>query len=140
MQYRLLAVDYGEKRIGLALSDPMRIFAKPLKIIPNSTPEEVVSLLKQVISEQQVGKLIIGIPWSLEGTETAKTTETKEFLTLLSERLDIPIIGWDERFTTDDANDLLKEMGMDWKKARTVIDAMAACLILKRFMERNPDA
>jgi len=140
MQYRLLAVDYGEKRIGLALSDPMRIFAKPLKTIPNNSLEEIVELLKTVISEKQVGKLIVGIPWSLEGTETAKTAETKEFLAQLSDRLDIPVVGWDERYTTDDANELLKEMGMDWKKARSVIDAMAACLILKRFMERNPDA
>jgi putative Holliday junction resolvase len=140
MQYRLLAVDYGEKRIGLALSDPMRIFAKPLQTIPNTSLNEIISKLKQIISEKQVGKLIVGIPWSLDGTETAKTSETREFLSQLSAGLDIPVIGWDERYTTDDANELLKQMGLDWKKARTVIDAMAACLILKRFMERNPDA
>ncbi len=137
MESRILAVDYGEKRIGLALSDPMRIFAKPYETIPNSGIEQLILKLNEIIREKQVGEVILGIPWGVEGNETPKTIETREILTILQDRLSVPVSGIDERYTTSDANDLLKEMGYDWKKSRTVIDAMAACLILKRYLERN---
>jgi len=137
MLYRILAIDYGEKRIGLALSDPMRMFAKPYETIANLSLEHIFTELDKVIKAQNVGTIIIGIPWSLEGTETDKTTETLEFIAKLQAQFDLPIIGWDERFSTSDANELLKEMGYNWKKARKVIDAMAACVILKRYLESN---
>jgi putative Holliday junction resolvase len=137
MLNRILAIDYGEKRIGLALSDPMQIFAKPFITIANLSLEHIFAELGKVIKEQNVGRIIIGIPWSLEGTETDKTTETLEFISKLKEQFDLPIIGWDERFTTSDANELLKEMGYNWKEARKVIDAMAACVILKRYLESS---
>jgi putative Holliday junction resolvase len=136
---RLLAIDYGEKRIGLALSDAMRMFAKPFDTIPNISFENTLQRLNEVIIKQRVGLVIVGIPWSIEGTETDKTKETLAFLNTLKEHLSVPVIGADERYSTSEANQLLKEMGYDWKKARTVIDSMAACMILKGYMERNAD-
>lgn len=140
MPGRLLAIDYGAKRIGLALSDPMRMFAKPLQTVDNISLDQTVSVLKDIIREKVIGKIIVGIPWSLDGNATNKTKETQQFLSELQQRIDIELVGMDERFTTSDANELLKEMGYDWKQARKVIDAMAACLILKRYLETHPDA
>ncbi len=137
MATRILAVDYGEKRIGLALSDPMHMFAKPFETIANLSFEHIVSELNRIITEQCVGKIIIGIPWSIEGNPTEKTNETMAFIDKIKEQISLPVIGWDERYTTSEANELLKQMGYDWKKARTVIDAMAACLILKRYLESD---
>jgi len=137
MAERILAIDYGEKRIGLALSDPMQMFAKPYETIPNNGFDGIVSTLSGIIADKQVGIIIVGIPLSLEGYDTAKTKETREFHERLKELMPVQVIGVDERYTTSDANELLKEMGMNWKQARKVIDSMAACLILKRYLERN---
>lgn len=137
MLSRILAIDYGEKRIGLALSDPMQMFAKPFDTIANLSFEHIISELGKVIKEQSVGSLIVGIPWSIEGTATDKTNETLEFIEKLKSEISLPIIGWDERYTTSEANQLLKEMGYNWKQARKVIDSMAACLILKNHLENR---
>ncbi|MFO7660156.1 MAG: Holliday junction resolvase RuvX [Candidatus Cloacimonadaceae bacterium] len=139
MPGRLLAIDYGEMRIGLALSDPMRMFAKPLMTLDNTSLDQTVSVLNDIIREKEIARIIVGIPWSLDGNATDKTRETQQFFTELQQRIDIEVVGMDERFTTSDANELLKEMGYDWKQARKVIDAMAACLILKRYLETHPD-
>lgn len=135
MSNRLLAIDYGEKRIGLALSDAMQMFAKPLETIANTSMEDTLAYLRKIIIEKQIGQIIVGIPWSLEGTATDKTRETQQFMAELQKAVVIPVVGSDERYTTSEANELLKEMGYDWKQARKIIDAMAACLILKRFLE-----
>ncbi len=137
MPPRLLAIDYGEKRIGLALSDPLQIFAKPYKAIPNRDFAELVDFLCSLIREKDIERVIVGIPWNLDGTESDMTKETKEFLDRLRNALKIPVVGYDERYTTYDANEILREMGLGWKQARTRVDALAACLILKKYMENN---
>ncbi len=135
---RLLAIDYGEKRIGLAMTDPMQIFAKPYTMISNVSFDETADQLEKLISEKSIGRIIVGIPWSLDGNITVKTQETLDFLDRLASRLEIPVVGSDERYTTSEANELLKEMGYDWKKSRTMIDSLSACLILKRYLETHP--
>lgn len=134
---RILALDYGEKRVGLAMSDPMQMFAKPFDTIDNLSFEHIITELHRIIREQSIITLIIGIPWSIEGTPTGKTHETLQFIEKIKETLALPVIGWDERYTTSEANDLLKQMGYDWKKARKVVDSMAACFILKRYLESD---
>lgn len=135
---RLLAIDYGEKRIGLAMTDPMQIFAKPYTMFSNVSFDETVDQLEKIISEKSIGRIIVGIPWSLDGNITEKTKETLEFLDRLATRLKVPVEGSDERYTTSEANELLKDMGYDWKKSRTMIDSLSACLILKRYLETHP--
>jgi putative Holliday junction resolvase len=135
---RLLAIDYGEKRIGLAMTDPMQIFAKPYEMLPNTSFDNTVAYLRQIVAEKGIGRIIVGIPWSVEGHATIKTRETQEFMEKLALMLDIPVEGSDERYTTSEANELLIEMGYDWKKARNVIDSLSACLILKRYLETHP--
>jgi putative Holliday junction resolvase len=135
---RLLAIDYGEKRIGLALTDPMQIFAKPFEMISNLSFENTVSQIRKVVTDKEIGKIIVGIPWSVDGNATVKTVETQEFLTKLQQQFSIPVEGSDERYTTSEAHELLREMGYDWKKARTMVDSLSACLILKRYLEMHP--
>jgi len=134
---RLLAIDYGEKRIGLAISDALKIFAKPYDIIANTSYEDIVQQLIRIIQSNHVEKVIVGVPWSIEGEETNKTKETLTFIAKLKESLPVPVIGADERYTTSEANELLKQMGYDWKKARKHIDSIAACLILKGYLDNN---
>ncbi len=135
MPSRILAIDYGEKRIGLAISDVLQMFAKPFRMISNTGFEDTVSALQGIISEQKVTEIVIGIPWGIEGQETPKTKEILAFTAKLQDNLKINITKWDERYTTAEANELLKEMGYTWQKSKKVLDSMAACLILKSYLE-----
>jgi len=132
---RILAVDYGSKRIGLALSDPLRIFAKPLKVIPNQGFTFIVKELETAISEYGVGLLICGIPYAIEGGDTPKTLETKEFMAQLAATLKVAVKPWDERYSTDEAEQELIKLGYGWKERRGFQDAMAAAMILKSYLE-----
>lgn len=132
--YRILAIDYGEKRIGLALSDPMRSIAKPYKVLQNKLGfwEE----LRAIIKSERVGKIVLGLPLNFEGEDTAKTREVREFGKQLSSEISEPWEYIDESFTSQEANSALKRMGYTIKESRKVIDKVAAALILRTYLDR----
>jgi len=115
---RILALDYGEKRIGIALSDPNRIFSKPLCVLSNKGFEQLVEELKKLIALHQVTLLIIGIPYAIDGSITPKTEECQQILNRLKDVLSISVEGFDERYSTWEANEELKKMGYNWRQAR----------------------
>jgi len=129
-----MAVDYGEKRIGLALSDPLRIFAKPYLMLENQGLEALVNSLKDIIQSSSVQQVVLGIPWAIDGRKTPKTEETLLVLEHLQTHLETPVIPWDERYSSDEAHKELKKMGRSWQQARQEVDAMAAAMILKSYM------
>ncbi len=130
-----MAVDYGSKRVGLAITDPLRIFAKPLKVISNEGFAHIVQELQATIAQYGIDLLLCGIPYAIAGGDTPKTTETKQFMNKLSAALEIPILPWDERYSTDEAERELIKLGYDWKKRRKVQDAMATAMILKSYLD-----
>jgi putative holliday junction resolvase len=134
---RILAIDYGEKRIGLALTDPLQMIAKPLQTIQFQSKKSFVETLLPIIREQAVGLVILGLPWGSEGQETMKTLEVKKFGTFLQSQLPVPLEYWDERFSTAEANSELKKMGYDYLAAREFVDAVAASLILRSYLENR---
>ena len=136
MECRLVAVDYGEKRIGIAISDPLKLFAKPLKTIPNLGFDHTCSEIEAICAEYHADRIIVGVPYSVDGNITLKTQEVLDFIDNLKNKLSLPILGWDERWTTAEANKILEGMGYTWKKSRAHVDAFAACLILKSYMEQ----
>lgn len=133
---RLLAIDYGEKRIGIALSDPLKMFSKPFKVLSNSGKQKFIAELKDLIREQSVSKVILGHPLGESGQETKKTLEVQKIHKLLVKSLDVEVILHDERFTSVDANNELKKLGYNYMEAKKVIDMVAASMILKSYMER----
>ncbi|HOD55357.1 MAG TPA: Holliday junction resolvase RuvX [Candidatus Cloacimonadota bacterium] len=138
--YRILAIDYGQKNIGLALSDPMRLFSKPFKTINNNGIEFIITELCEIIRSQSVGKIVLGLPLSVAGLDTQKTNEVREFYEALAKRVDVPVILWDERYTTADAKEILIKKGLSIRDSKKVIDQTAAALILKSYLEGNKDA
>ncbi len=133
--YRLMGMDYGEKRIGIALSDPMRIISKPYKVLVND--ESFFQNLEQIIKEENVGEIILGLPINIAGDDTKKTLEVRNFKIKIEEKINLEVTFWDERYTSTEANELLKKMGYSPQEGRKVIDKIAASLILKDFMENN---
>jgi putative Holliday junction resolvase len=133
---RILALDYGEKRIGIALSDPNRIFSKPLCVLSNKGFEQLVEELEKIITLHQVTLLIIGIPYAIDGSITPKTEECQQIMNRLKDVLSIPVEGFDERYSTWEANEELKKMGYNWRQAKEIKDAMSAAMILKEFLNQ----
>ena len=133
--FRLMGIDFGEVRIGIALSDPLQIISQPFKVIPNG--DKTIYKIQEIIKTEEVGKIILGLPLNLDGEDTKKTLEVREFSKILKSNVDIPVIFWDERYTTVEANEELKQMGYGIAESRKVIDKVAASIILKSYMENQ---
>ena len=135
MTARIMALDYGTKRIGVAISDPLQLFAKPHSVIPNTNPEDVLIAIQALINSQSVELIVLGMPYAIDGSHTPKTIETEEFAKILKESLTIPVYTWDERYSSQEAEAELRTMGKSWQDARKMVDAMAAAMILKSYLE-----
>ena len=134
IQGRVLAIDYGEVRVGIALSDPLRILATPFVVLKNDG--NLLENIKKIIIEKQVSQIVLGLPINLKGKDSKKTEEIREFYRKLKDYMSLPIELVDERFTTYEANAELKKMGYSVKESRKVIDKIAASLILKSYLKQ----
>lgn len=132
---RILTLDYGTVRIGLAISDPLRMIAKPLKVLPNNGFKNIVTALEAEIAAQCITLLIIGMPYSIDGGNTAKTDETAKFISKLGKCLNVPVETWDERYSSAEAEAELKKMGYTWQESKELRDAMAAAMILRSYLD-----
>ncbi len=135
MSGRILAIDYGHKRIGLALSDPLRIFAKPFKTIENQGMDAFLAEIKQVCEAEKVSKIVFGMPYAIAGHDTPKTVETREAMEVIQNGQELPVVPFDERYSSSEAEAELKKMGKSWQEARKLVDAMAAAMILRNYLQ-----
>ncbi len=133
--YRIMGIDHGAVRIGIAISDPMHIIARPYKVIINDN--DLLDNITSIIKKENIGKIILGLPLNLDGEDTQKTKEVRNFAESLEKNVSIPIILWDERYTTVEANEALQEMGYNIHESKDVIDKVAASLILRNYLENN---
>ncbi|HHE37509.1 MAG TPA: Holliday junction resolvase RuvX [Candidatus Cloacimonetes bacterium] len=134
--FRIMGIDYGEVRIGIALSDPLQIISRPYKVLTNSDDSLFVEL-NEIIKLENVGKIILGLPLNLEGKDSQKTLEVRKFAEELEKKVPVPVEFFDERYTTVEANEALKNMGKDPRESRKVIDKIAASLILRSYLENK---
>jgi len=136
---RILAVDHGEKRIGLALSDPTVTIASPLQVIKHTTRLMDAAQVANLASENEVGLIIIGQSFDEEGKPNLSGRRAANFADILKEQTDIPIELVDESFSTRDARSTVIEMGLPRKKRKGHHDALAAVMILRSYIESNKD-
>ncbi|WP_029519939.1 Holliday junction resolvase RuvX [Persephonella sp. IF05-L8] len=133
MNKRVLALDVGNKRIGVAYSDPFGISANPLPIIQND--EKVFEKIKELVKEYDIGTIVIGLPLTLKGEEGEQAQKTKEFAERLKQEIpDIPIKFVDERFTTTLAERQLRETTKKSKRKQK-LDSVSAVYILKTYLD-----
>lgn len=130
---RILALDYGRKRIGLALSDPLRMFAQPNGFIANDS--NALSNLQSILAEKEVSELVVGIPHSLKGSDSEMTKEVKAFIEKLRTQISVPLVEWDERLTTSAAEKHLIAADVKRKDRKEVRDSVAAALILTSYLQ-----
>lgn len=133
MEGRILCIDYGHKRVGLALSDPLQITAQPYRICGK---KEFFGLLKELMLKEQVIKIVVGLPLSMDGNESRKTEEVREFAEGLKERVSVGVEFFDERLSTRSVDRMLiEEADMSRDKRKKVRDKLAASLILQGYLD-----
>jgi len=134
---RVLALDIGEKRIGVAISDPMGVIAQPFITIEWKGIKTLSKTLSEIIKEKDVSEVIIGIPFTLKGKISKKTEEVLKIKSKLEKKLGITLIAEDERLTTQMANKALYQMGRKPSKSKDKIDQIAAFYILQSYLHRK---
>ena len=130
---RILGVDYGDSRIGLALSDPMKIIASPYKTIPT---KDYLDEIRSIIKLKKVERVIIGLPLGLKGQETIQTRKTRLFSESLNE-LNCPINFEDERLSSISAEKSLIQQNIKTGHNKSLIDQRAAAIILQQFLDKQ---
>lgn len=133
---RIMALDVGSKRIGVALSDPLKITAQGLQTFQRTTLEEDVKGLWQLIDEHEVSQLVVGLPKNMDGSIGFKAEEVQQFVHALTAERSIEVIWIDERLTTVSAERVLLEADVSRAKRKKVIDKMAAVVILQSYLDR----
>jgi putative holliday junction resolvase len=132
---RVLALDHGTVRIGVALSDELKMMAHPLEFIPAEPFNGFVDRLKQLIREKEVEQIVVGMPRNMDGSYGPSAEKVRQFIIVLKEIITIPIRSWDERLTSVQANRLMAERGVKTKDKREKVDKMAAALLLQNYLD-----
>ncbi len=130
-----LAVDLGEKRIGLAISDSLKMVASPLIVFLRRSRREDFAFIRQVASEKAVEKIIVGLPLLFSGEEGRMARWARDYGTALGASLGLPVEFWDETLTSDQAEEAMRAGGLNKKKMKGKLDAVAAALILQSFLD-----
>lgn len=129
---RIMAIDYGEKRVGIALSDPLGVIAQPLTTISVKSQKALFKQILEIIQQSDVGLIIIGNPLSHKGEATEMSKQISRFIKRLKKMTDIEIKLWDERFTSQYAMNIMKEIKV--KKQKDLIDQVAASIMLDEYL------
>jgi putative holliday junction resolvase len=132
---RILAIDYGARRMGLAVSDPLGITAQGLETLERKNKRSDFARLERTVREFNVGEIVLGYPLRMSGEEGAQAQKVSQFAEALRETLQIPVHLWDERLTSAEANRLLREAEVSTRKRAQAVDRMAAVLILQSFLQ-----
>jgi putative Holliday junction resolvase len=132
---RILGLDFGRARIGVAISDELQMLAHPLETIPAN--EEPASRVAEIVREKQVDHVVVGIPRQMNGQIGTAATEVLEFVEKLRAILPCPVVTWDERLTTVAAHRALRDAGKKTRDTRGYVDQVAAQMILQTYLDRR---
>ena len=140
-QGRVLALDLGKRRIGLAVSDELGITAQGLETLERTTIREDLARLAQLIVDRQVSLILMGDPLHMSGDKSRQGEYTREFADRLKAATGLPVVFWDERLTTVEAERVLRESGISIQKRGKAVDRLAAVILLESYLDsRNPDS
>jgi len=132
---RILGIDYGEKRVGLAMTDPSAIIASGYNTIQNKNRNDLIKELSEIIQSNGVSEVVVGIPYSLDGESGTMAESVKEFVRELEASIKVKVETWPEEFSSEDAKSELRKLGVDFRKNKGEVDKMAAALILRSYMD-----
>ena len=131
----ILSLDYGESKVGIAISDPNCTIALPSEVYKRNKTDKDFIYIKEFIEKNDIQAVLIGMPYNMDGTEGEKCIEVKNFTNKLLQFININIIFWDERFSTQAQEKILIEQDLSRKKRKKVIDKLAAGYFLQSFLD-----
>ena len=131
---RALALDVGDARIGLAISDAQGIVCLPIEALVRSEEADDISVVIETAEREHVQTIVVGLPLSLDGTQGPAARKMRRFTSVLRKTTDIPVESYDERFTTTEAERRLRSAGFEPSKNRARLDSMAAVIILESYL------
>ena len=132
---RILGIDYGDARVGVAVSDLLGMTAQGVRTIKNTGSKKLISELSEIIDEYKPEKIVIGMPKNMDGSEGFRADATRVFAKKLGEAYNGDIIFWDERLSSLGAKRYLNETNTRGKKRKAVLDTVAACIILEGYLQ-----
>ena len=131
---RIMGIDYGDARTGVAISDLLCTLAGSATVIPSRNTDKALADILRLVEENQVGQIVVGLPKNMDGTEGARAQLCREFAQRLREETGLPVDLWDERRTTVEAHNILSQHNYHGKKRKNTVDAVAATLILEGYL------
>ena len=135
---RIMGVDYGDARTGVAISDLLCSIVGSATVIHSRNMDKTIGQVKELVVQKDVGQIVVGLPKNMDGSEGARAQLCRDFARLLEEATGIPVAMWDERRTTVEAHNILSEHNYHGKKRKDTVDAVAASLILEGYLASRP--
>src|SRR5256884_1522435 len=132
---RILAIDHGTKRMGIAISDELKMLAHPLEFIPTEPFGGFLGRLKELLRDKEVEMILVGIPRNMNGSYGPAALKVQEFVAVLKETVAVPIQTWDERLTSAQANRFLIEADVRRSKRKEKVDQTAAAILLQSYLD-----
>ena len=132
---RILALDHGTKRIGIAVSDELKIIAQPLEFVPAEPFAVFLKRLKELLAEKEVEMVLVGMPRNMNGSYGPAAAKVEEFVVALRAAVTVPIKTWDERLTSAQANRFLIQGNVSREKRKEKVDKMAAAILLQSYLD-----
>lgn len=132
---RVMAVDYGTKSIGLAICDELQLTVRPLTTIRHPELSQAAQRISQLASEYDIGTLVVGLPLNMDGSSGEAVENVEKFVAELQQHVSVPIVMIDERLTSYEADQILREMGVGLKERKAKSDEYAAVLILQDYLD-----
>ncbi len=132
---RILALDLGKKRIGLAVSDPLGITAQGLPNLERTNKRADLVAIEALVKDRQVGLILMGNPMNMRGSEGRQSAWVREFAAAIEARTGVPVKLWDERLTTVEASRVLRESGISIEKRAAAVDRLSAVILLQSYLD-----
>jgi putative pre-16S rRNA nuclease len=132
---RVMGLDVGDKNIGVAVSDELLLTAQVRPTIRRKSLKSDLELIRSLAKENDVQEIVVGQPLNMDGTFSTQTRKVARFAEELRKVIDLPIVFWDERLTSFEAEQHLEQMGLNWRQRRGQVDKIAAVLILQNYLD-----
>jgi putative Holliday junction resolvase len=132
---RILGLDFGDRRIGVALSDPLGCTAQPLTTLERASWKSDLGRIRDLVREHEVGRIVVGMPLGMDGGRNERVRLTEEFIGRLRGTTELPVDPWDERLTTVQAERIMLEGDVSRARRRGAIDRLAAVIILQSYLD-----
>lgn len=134
---RILGLDLGGKRVGIAISDPDGIIASALETADGRDKDYLIAHIRDIVEKNSVSEVVVGRPLNIDGSEGPQAKKYAEFTERLTKRLSVPVVTQDERFSTVEAHNTMRALGENGRKRRNSVDRVAAVIILQTYLDRR---